>query len=65
VRAETIDKLIWIFIFGGLLLVGLGLAVEGDGLTLGRVLAGLGSLLAVIGGVLVWVRSRMDAEKDE
>lgn len=64
-RAATIDKLIWIFIFGGLLLVGLGLAVEGEGRTLGRVLAGLGSLLALIGGVLVWVRSRMDAEEDE
>jgi hypothetical protein len=65
VRAATIDKLIWAFIFGGLLLVGLGLAVEGEGRGLGRVLAGLGSLLALIGGALVWVRSRMDPEKDE
>jgi hypothetical protein len=65
VRAATIDKLIWVFIFGGLLLVGLGLAVEGEGRYLGRVLAGLGALLAVLGGVLVWVRSRMDPEKDE
>lgn len=64
-RAATIDKLIWVFIFGGLLLVGLGLAVEGEGRNLGRVLAGLGALLAVLGGVLVWVRSRMDPEKDE
>lgn len=64
-RAATIDKLIWIFIFGGLLLVGLGLAVEGEGRALGRVLAGLGSLLALVGGALVWVRSRMDPEKDE
>jgi hypothetical protein len=65
VRAATIDKLIWIFIFGGLLLVGLGLAVEGEGRGLGRVLAGLGALFALIGGALVWVRSRMAPEKDE
>ncbi len=64
-RATTVDKLIWAFIFGGLLLVGLGLAVEGEGRGLGRVLAGFGSLFALIGGALVWVRSRMDPEKDE
>jgi vacuolar-type H+-ATPase subunit I/STV1 len=65
VRAATIDKLVWVFIFGGLLLVGLGLAVEGEARVLGRVLAGLGTLLALLGGVLIWVRSRMPEENDE
>lgn len=64
-RAATIDKLVWVFIFGGLLLVGLGWAVEGDGRGLGRVLAGLGTLFALLGGVLIWVRSRMAPEEDE
>lgn len=64
-RAATIDKLVWVCIFGGLLLVGLGLAVEGEALGLGRVLAGLGALFALLGGVLIWVRSRMPQENDE
>jgi phosphoglycerol transferase MdoB-like AlkP superfamily enzyme len=63
--AAALDKLIWIFIFGGLLAVGLGLALQGDAGGLGRVLAWLGGAFALLGGVLIWVRSRMPAEKDE
>lgn len=64
-RAATIDKLVWVCIFGGLLLVGLGWSIEGEGRSLGRWLAGLGSFFALLGGVLIWMRSRMPQEDDE
>lgn len=53
-----LDKLIWILIYGGLLVLGLGLAVReeaagwGLGLTIG------GGVAAAIGFVLIAVRSR-------
>lgn len=64
-RAATVDKLIWVFIFGGLLAVGLGWSTEGEATLLGRVLAGAGAFFALLGGALVWVRSRMAPENDE
>jgi hypothetical protein len=64
-RAATIDKLIWVFIFGGLLAMGLGLSLAGEASGLGRLLAWVGGLFALLGGVLIWVRSRMPQENDE
>jgi hypothetical protein len=56
-RAATVEALVWVLIYGGLLLGGLGLFVDREGSVLGIVMVVIGALLAGI--VLVWVRSRM------
>jgi hypothetical protein len=55
----TVDVLIWVLIYGGLLMVAVGLAWrEVHGLMAGSVsIAGL--VIAAVGVVLIWYRSRM------
>jgi hypothetical protein len=55
----TIEKLIWVLIFGGLLVLSLGLFVERQNMAFGWSLVVAGGALAAAGVVLVWVRSRM------
>lgn len=58
-QPSTLEKLIWILIYGGLLAVALGLAVQrGDG-SLGWGIVTVGGIVAAIGVVLIVVRSRM------
>ena len=57
-KTSTLDKLIWIFIYGGLLGVGLGLSVRRSDGALGWALASIGAGFAAVGAVLVYVRSR-------
>lgn len=54
-----IEKLTWILIYAGLGLLALGLAVQGSDASIGWTLVVSGGVLAVIGVVLIWVRSRM------
>jgi hypothetical protein len=56
---DTVDKLIWVLIYGGLLVVCLGVFVKRDAEGLGWTLIGCGAVVAVAGALLVWVRSRM------
>lgn len=57
--AARVEVWVWVLIFGGLLAVGLGIALLQGGAAWGwRVVAG-GGLAAAIGVVLIWVRSRM------
>jgi hypothetical protein len=58
-KIETVDKLIWAFLYGGLLSVGLGVSVGRSDDIVGWSIAGVGTVAAVIGAVLVYVRSRM------
>jgi len=58
-RAATLDKLIWVFIYGGLLALCLGLFVRRDIASLGVGIMIGGAVVAALGVVLVWVRSRM------
>ena len=60
-RAPLVEKLVWIYIYVGLLLLGLGLAVQRSDATIGWVIAGIGIVSTVVGIVLIWVRSRMKA----
>jgi formate hydrogenlyase subunit 3/multisubunit Na+/H+ antiporter MnhD subunit len=60
-RAPLVEKLVWIYIYVGLLLLGLGLAVQRSDATIGWVIAGIGIASTVVGIVLIWVRSRMKA----
>ena len=54
-----VDVWVWVLIYGGLVLIALGLSVQRSSATLGWALAAAGFVLAAIGAVLVWVRSRM------
>lgn len=57
--ASRVETLVWILIFGGLLLVGLGASVRRSDDALGLGIAIVGAILAAIGAVLIYVRSRM------
>lgn len=58
-KTQTLGKLIWAMIYGGLLSVGLGLSIERSDSVLGWVFISGGALVGVAGAVLVYVRSRM------
>ncbi len=57
--SAALDKWIWVLVYGGLLLLSLGLFVKRSDAGLGWTLIGLGAVVALAGAVLVWVRSRM------
>jgi hypothetical protein len=62
-KPSTIEKLVWILIYGGLLSVGLGIALQQRGsAALGAALCVGGGAVAAVGVLLIWVRSR---QKDE
>lgn len=58
-KTNTLDKLIWALIYGGLLGAGLGLAVQRTDEMLGWGFVMLGGAVAVVGAALVAVRSRV------
>jgi hypothetical protein len=58
-RASNVETLVWVLIYGGLLLGGVGLFVDREGSALGIVMVVVGAVALLAGIVLVWVRSRM------
>ena len=56
---KRIGTLIWVLIFGGLFVVGMGVALERSGESYGWTLVVAGGVAIFAGCVLVWVRSRM------
>ncbi|MCW5663118.1 MAG: hypothetical protein KIT35_04730 [Piscinibacter sp.] len=58
-----LEALVWVLIYGGLILVALGLAVQRRDDLLGWSLVGLGSVVALAGAVLVVVRARRPEDK--
>jgi len=58
-KAATVETLVWVLIYGGLLTLGLGLSVERTDEGLGYGIAVGGGLVAAIGFALIYVRSRM------
>ena len=58
-KTSTLESLVWVFIYGGLLLLSLSVFVSRHSGALGTTLAVAGSVIAVLGAVLVVVRSRM------
>ena len=61
-RAPLVEKLVWVYVYVGMILLGLGLAVQRSDSALGWTIAVIGSVSIIIGIVLVWVRSRMKQE---
>jgi hypothetical protein len=54
----TLEKLIWILIYGGLLVLSLGLFVLRQDRVFGSTLIVAGAVAAAVGAVLIWIRSR-------
>ncbi|MFT3955843.1 MAG: hypothetical protein QM722_16065 [Piscinibacter sp.] len=62
-RNSTIETWVWVLIYGGLLAVGLGLAMQQQGAgVVGHVIVVGGGVVAAVGVLLIWLRSR---RKDE
>ena len=57
--ASRVETWVWVFVYAGMLVFGVGLAVSRTADALGTAIASVGVLLIVIGALLVWVRSRM------
>jgi protein-S-isoprenylcysteine O-methyltransferase Ste14 len=60
---KRVEVWVWVLIYAGLILFGLGLSVQRTDASLGWVVAAVGVVLASIGAVLIWVRSRMKETK--
>jgi uncharacterized membrane protein len=58
-KTSTVDTLIWVLIYGGLLGVGLGLYVQRSEAALGTTVLTIGAVVAALGFALIYVRSRM------
>ena len=56
---HRIGTLIWVLIFGGLFVLGMGIALERSGESYGWNFISGGGIAIVVGCVLIWVRSRM------
>jgi hypothetical protein len=54
-----LERLIWILIFGGLLLVVLGIATGDDSVAWGWSLGSIGAVATAAGCVLIYIRSRL------
>jgi hypothetical protein len=54
----SLGRLIWVLIYGGALCAVLGLTIQKTDAALGWPMAVIGGLIAVVGAVLVVVRSR-------
>ncbi len=58
-KTSTLETLIWVLIYGGLLVLSLSFFVSKRSDGLGLTLAVAGTVAAVLGAVLIVVRSRM------
>jgi hypothetical protein len=56
---QKLEVAIWALIFGGLVVLGLGIAVQRSDTALGWGLVALGAVAAAVGVVLIIVRSRI------
>ena len=65
VAPGRVEVLVWVLIYGGLLVLGLGVALSRGGLDYGWSVAVFGIVLAITGVVLVYVRSRMIERTDD
>jgi vacuolar-type H+-ATPase subunit I/STV1 len=54
-----VERLVWILIYGGLLALVLGLATRAAKPVFGWSMIAGGALIAAVGVVLIWVRSRL------
>jgi hypothetical protein len=58
-----LEALVWVLVYGGLLLLALGVFVQRQGGSFGWALIGIGGGVAAIGAVLIFVRSRRGPDR--
>lgn len=58
-KTSTVEAWVWLLVYGGLLLFCLGLFIDRNDFPLGWLFNLLGGALAVVGVVLIFLRSRM------
>jgi hypothetical protein len=61
-KTSTLDTLIWVLVYGGLLVVCFGIAVQRTAGPLGTSMMVGGGVVAVVGFALIYVRSRMKGD---
>jgi len=59
--AGRVETWIWVFVYAGILVLGVGLAVGRTDETLGWVITAIGIFSIAVGALLVWFRSRMES----
>jgi hypothetical protein len=59
IPASRIEVLVWVLLYGGLIAVGLGIAVQRSDAMLGWGIAIVGGAAVALGAVLIVVRARM------
>jgi hypothetical protein len=55
-----VERWAWILIYGGLLALVLGMFLERQDRTLGDIFQIGGTVVAALGALLIWIRSRMN-----
>jgi hypothetical protein len=58
-KPKTLENWIWVLIYGGLLCLVAGIAVERQQETLGQAMVWIGGIVAAVGAVLIVVRARI------
>ena len=61
-RMARLHKIIWALIFGGLLTLILGIFVEKTDVAIGWMMIAAGSVMTVVGAVLIYVRSTLTSD---
>ena len=61
-NTQRVETWVWVLVYLGMVLIGVGMSVQRSDELLGWVVMGIGISLDALGVVLIWVRSRA---KDE
>jgi hypothetical protein len=59
-KRKRVEQLVWVYIYGGLFAVVLGIATGRNDEALGWWIAVPGAIVAAVGVILIYVRSRMN-----
>ena len=60
--ARKVEAWVWVLVYGGMVVLGVGLAVQRTDAGTGWAIACAGGALVGLGALMVWVRSRMSGE---
>jgi hypothetical protein len=61
-NTTRVEVCVWVLVYLGLVVIGVGMAVQRSDATLGWGITAAGMVLVTLGAVLIWLRSRA---KDE
>jgi ABC-type nickel/cobalt efflux system permease component RcnA len=53
-----LEKLVWVFVYGGILIMFVGLFIKRADTALGWLSISSGALLVAVGVLMIWIRSR-------